>query len=126
MLDKSINIRFVELRKFNQISQQKLADKLKVSKQTINNIENIKYNPSIEVIGKLMKTYPDLNPKWLILGEGTMFVEKGADVVNEGDTPYGDGYKDKLIGSLERENELLRREVERLSGDGLNQKSAVG
>jgi putative transcriptional regulator len=39
--------RLAEIRKQNEISQDELAEVLKVSRQTISSIENGRYNPSI-------------------------------------------------------------------------------
>lgn len=42
-----------ELRKTKNITQKELADILNVSRQTVNSIENGKYNPSIELAFKI-------------------------------------------------------------------------
>ena len=44
-----------QLRKQKGLRQQDLADQLNVSRQTINAIENNKYNPSLELAMKLAK-----------------------------------------------------------------------
>lgn len=49
---KLLNI-IEDLRKENNITQQQLADVLNVSRQTVNSIENGKYNPSIELAFKI-------------------------------------------------------------------------
>jgi putative transcriptional regulator len=41
----------------NKISQQDLAEKLAVSRQTINAIENDKYSPSLELALKMTKLF---------------------------------------------------------------------
>ena len=40
-------------RSMHKVSQQDLADKLQVSRQTINAIENDKYSPSLELALKM-------------------------------------------------------------------------
>lgn len=42
-----VNNRIRELRKNNNWTQLQLAEKLKVSRQTINSIENARYDPSL-------------------------------------------------------------------------------
>tara|TARA_R110001592_G_scaffold209275_1_gene460429 strand:+ start:10566 stop:10760 length:195 start_codon:yes stop_codon:yes gene_type:complete len=44
-------------RSINKISQQDLAEKLAVSRQTINAIENDKYSPSLELALKMTKLF---------------------------------------------------------------------
>ncbi|NEZ46278.1 helix-turn-helix transcriptional regulator [Clostridium niameyense] len=47
--------RIKELRKKNNYTQEDLANFLNVTRQTINAIENNKYNPSLELAIKLSK-----------------------------------------------------------------------
>ena len=42
-----MNNRLADLRKVRGITQEELADELRVSRQTISSIENGRYNPSI-------------------------------------------------------------------------------
>jgi putative transcriptional regulator len=44
-------------RSIHKVSQQDLADRLKVSRQTINAIENDKYSPSLELALKMTKLF---------------------------------------------------------------------
>lgn len=44
-----------EVRKAQSITQQGLADRVGVSRQTINNIEKGRYNPSIELVLKISR-----------------------------------------------------------------------
>jgi len=46
-----------EIRKKFNYTQEELADKLCVSRQTINSLENGKYNPSIQLAFKLAKLF---------------------------------------------------------------------
>ena len=46
-----------EIRKKSNYTQEELADKLGVSRQTINSLENGKYNPSIQLAFKLAKFF---------------------------------------------------------------------
>jgi len=46
-----------EIRKKFNYTQEELADKLGVSRQTINSLENGKYNPSIQLAFRLAKIF---------------------------------------------------------------------
>lgn len=50
-----MNNRIKELRKIKNITQEELAQILSVTRQTINAIENNKYNPTLELAMKLAK-----------------------------------------------------------------------
>jgi putative transcriptional regulator len=49
--------RLEELRKKAGITQEELADKLEVSRQTINSLESGRYNPSINLAFKLARFF---------------------------------------------------------------------
>lgn len=46
-----------QIRKIYQLTQEELADKLGVSRQTINSLEKGRYNPSIQLAFKLAKLF---------------------------------------------------------------------
>ena len=46
-----------EIRKLNGVTQEELADKLKVSRQTIISLEKGRYNPSIILAFKLSRLF---------------------------------------------------------------------
>lgn len=46
-----------ELRKQNGITQEELADRLEVSRQTIGSLENGRYNPSILLAFKIARLF---------------------------------------------------------------------
>ncbi|MGN0733405.1 MAG: helix-turn-helix transcriptional regulator [Emergencia sp.] len=52
-----MNNRIQDLRKEKSLTQQGLAEKLGVSRQTIISLENGKYNPSITLAYKLAKIF---------------------------------------------------------------------
>lgn len=49
--------RVQELRKENRITQEELAERCKVTRQTIISLENEKYNPSIFLAYKIAKVF---------------------------------------------------------------------
>ncbi|MFC3899758.1 helix-turn-helix transcriptional regulator [Aliicoccus persicus] len=56
----SVTNKVRELRKARGITQLKLAEDLRVTRQTLTAIENNKYNPSLELALKIVR-YFDLN-----------------------------------------------------------------
>jgi len=120
----SINKRLIEFRKNRKMSQQNVADLLGVARQTISNIENEKHSPSSEILIGLFKVFPELNHRWLMFGENGM--ENELNSVSEPIASYGEDIKDKYIRSLESENKLLKKELDRHKDCDINQKSNVG
>lgn len=53
----AINNKIEKLRKEKGLTQQDLADKLKVSRQTVISLESGKYNPSIMLAYKISKVF---------------------------------------------------------------------
>ncbi len=60
--------RLEELRKKSGITQEELADRLEVSRQTIGSLENGRYNPSIVLAFKLARFF-DVTVEELFLYE---------------------------------------------------------
>ena len=58
----------------NLISSE-LADNIGVNRATISHILSGRNNPSIEILHRLLNTYPDLNSNWLITGIGYMSIK---------------------------------------------------
>lgn len=64
--------RIKELRKAKGMSVEALADKLDVKPTAIYGLEKDANKPSFDTINALLETFPDVNPDWLIRGEGPM------------------------------------------------------
>lgn len=62
--------RFLEFLKYKKLSASQFANKINVSNSAISHIINGRNKPSIEIIQNILLKFPDLNPRWLILGEG--------------------------------------------------------
>jgi len=53
----SMKNRIKVFRAMHDMTQEELADRIRVTRRTINSIERGKYNPSIEVAYKIAKTF---------------------------------------------------------------------
>lgn len=60
------------IKQFN-LTSTRFADELGVQRSGISHILSGRNQPSYDFIVKLMKRYPEINPDWLIIGNGTMF-----------------------------------------------------
>jgi transcriptional regulator with XRE-family HTH domain len=68
-----IKSRFVLFMQTEGINSVRLAEKLDIQASTISHIISGRNKPGFDLLAKLFLTYPALNPKWLILGEGEMY-----------------------------------------------------
>lgn len=63
------------IRKFLEykgISPSELADAIGVQRSNVTHVLKGRNKPSFQFIEKLLHIYPDINAKWLLLGEGKM------------------------------------------------------
>ena len=65
--------RFLEILKCKKLSSSQFADKINVSNSAVSHIINGRNKPSLEIIQNILIKFPDINPRWLILGEGEIF-----------------------------------------------------
>ena len=58
------------------LSQQEFAAQLDLSSSSISNIFNGRTNPTITHVMAIHRAFPQVNDKWLLYGEGAMFVDE--------------------------------------------------
>ena len=55
------------------LTARQFAAEIHVQPGTISNMMSGRNNPSLDVMRRILKRYPTLNPEWLILGKGEMW-----------------------------------------------------
>ena len=78
----SISERVKEIRKKNKLSQTQFGERLRVSRDVINNIENNRINIS-ELIIKTICMEFNLNEEWLMTGQGLPEIQKDTFSLDE-------------------------------------------
>ena len=73
-----LNERLKKLRRYLDLTQQELADKIGMKRNTIANYETNRNEPSNAVISLICKEF-NVNEIWLRTGEGEMFTEETKD-----------------------------------------------
>lgn len=58
------------------LTAAELADKIGVQRSNVSHVLNGRNNPSSVFIEKLLQTFPELDARWLILGEGEMLMRQ--------------------------------------------------
>ena len=66
---ESINKRIEKLLKEKGISASEFSKKINVQRSSISHIINGRNKPSLEIVTKICKVYPDIKLDWLIFGE---------------------------------------------------------
>ncbi len=59
------------------LNSSKFAELLGIQKSSVSHFLNGRNNPSLEVVLKILNTFPDLNIEWLVLGVGEMYKKEG-------------------------------------------------
>lgn len=64
--------RIKKFMEYKGISPSELADTIGVQRSNVTHVLKGRNKPSFQFIEKLLQIYPDMNAKWLLLGEGNM------------------------------------------------------
>ncbi len=76
--------RLNKLLELEELSSSQFADRLDVQRSGISHILNGRNKPSLDLISKILRSFPDIDPDWLILGIGKPYrKEKGSDNTTE-------------------------------------------
>ena len=68
--------RLLALMRAEGLNAKTFAEQVGISAATMSNILNGRNNPSLEVMQKVLNRFRTLSPQWLILGVGSMYLEK--------------------------------------------------
>lgn len=66
------------------LSPSEFADKLHIGRAVISHILNGRNNPSLDVVTRILSNMKNINPTWLLTGEGNMFNSE----IGENTSPY--------------------------------------
>lgn len=64
--------RIKKFMEYKEISPSELADTIGVQRSNVTHVLKARNKPSFQFIEKLLQIYPEINAKWLLLGEGNM------------------------------------------------------
>lgn len=67
--------RIIQFLTAEKISPAEFADKIGVQRSSMSHILNGRNYPSAAFIQKMLQAYPAMNPRWLMIGDGTMNTE---------------------------------------------------
>lgn len=68
--------RILKLLEAKSISAARLADLIEINRSSMSHITSGRNKPSLDVVQKILRHFPEINSEWLILGVGEMFGNK--------------------------------------------------
>jgi|WetSurMetagenome_2_1015567.scaffolds.fasta_scaffold270520_1 transcriptional regulator with XRE-family HTH domain len=68
--------------KVNNLTASRFADEIGVQRSSISHILSGRNQPSLDLIQKILKRFPDINSEWLLNGIGTMIKNSQPDLFN--------------------------------------------
>ena len=74
-MNNDIHIRILKVRNYNSLNQKDFADKTGVSESSIKKYEKGSSMPGGAFFLGLAQNFPDINLRWLLLGEEPMIIE---------------------------------------------------
>lgn len=69
--------RILKLIEEEKMTAAEFADRLGVQRSNVSHILNGRNNPGFSFIHKVLETFPSINSRWLLTGEGIMYEGKG-------------------------------------------------
>jgi len=72
-----MNSRIKQFMAYKGLSSSELADNIGVQRSNVTHVLNGRNKPSFQFIAKLLEKYPEIDAKWLIMGEGQMLEAGG-------------------------------------------------
>jgi predicted transcriptional regulator len=113
----TVNQRITKIYENLQITQYRFAKDTGVSTATLNNlIVNPEGSPSFSTIQKILSSYKNLNARWLLMGEGDMWINENLDIAKT------DIVENKAFEAREDITEYKRNEKKLLDTDEVMKK----
>lgn len=98
--------RIKKFMEYKGISPSELADAIGVQRSNVTHVIKARNKPSFQFIEKLLQIYPEINAKWLLLGEGNMVegISKSRTLFD----PVSEPLIDKAITEKKIEPEIIK------------------
>jgi transcriptional regulator with XRE-family HTH domain len=112
-METPINKRLEILLTCFKINQKQLAEKAGLSENTISNAKKGKNVPGVDFFNAIYRAFPHINPQWLYMGVGNVFMDGTSPEV----TPDSNSIKDplsestKIISALRKEIQYLQAQI---------------
>ena len=81
--------RIFKVQEFYSLTQIVFAEKTNISQSFLSEIKSKRSGPSVKLIIGIANAFPEINLRWLLTGEGEMFINKISNRVAEPRAIYG-------------------------------------
>lgn len=123
----SINERIFQVLDYYGDTRYKFSKKSGISESSILNIYKAKNKPGYDFIEKLLLIYEAINARWLITGEGSMFIESSQPISSKNQLPEGPcrecKQRERTIISQEKTIHLLEEKIDSIQRENRQNKS---
>jgi len=73
--------RIIKIIEDKTLTNTQFADKIQIQRSSLSHILSGRNNPSLDVIVKILNTFPEISPEWLIKGLGNPYVDTNNQVI---------------------------------------------
>lgn len=99
--------------KTKNISASRFADEIGVQRSSISHILSGRNNPSLELVQKILKRFPDINIEWIMNGKGSMYSSPDLFSVLADDKTIPDGNESIISDSHSDDHaEIFSEEID--------------
>lgn len=74
--------RLLKLIESKRMTAKQFSDEVGIGTGTLSNITGGRNKPSLEVMQRVLTRFTDVNPQWLILGTGKMYLTDGPESID--------------------------------------------
>ncbi|MEN8121129.1 MAG: helix-turn-helix transcriptional regulator [Bacteroidota bacterium] len=107
MGDNQIKDRIFKLLNEENLSSSKFADIIDVQRSSISHIISGRNKPSLDFIQKVLLNFPQINPDWLVIGKGEMYIKAQQKELTF-DTPFTkDDTQNEKLSPLKEETKTI-------------------
>lgn len=99
-MENPVSLRIAQIIRAEKLSNNAFAKSIGKTSSTINQIVAGRNKPGFEILDAICDAYPNLNPTWLLRGEGEMWKGKAQEQVK--DENYLQEYLSKLEDQFKR------------------------
>jgi transcriptional regulator with XRE-family HTH domain len=103
--------------KVNNLTASRFADEIGVQRSSISHILSGRNMPSLDLIQKILKRFPEINSEWILNGSGSMMRNQQPDLFNIVDeVPDVDKKLQEIIENIEdkdpvKEDEIIEEQI---------------
>ena len=75
--------RINKLMKYTKMSASQFADKIGVQRSSVSHVLSGRNKPSLDFVTKILESFSEINPDWLLRGEGNMLNDENDDLFSK-------------------------------------------